>query len=183
MVAVSAFLWGVLVLELYLGGARSGKSRLAEQRLCESTSQRIYLATATAGDAEMAARIGHHQQQRAADDWRTVEAPEELSAAIKQYASPQTAILVDCLTLWLSNWLAKEDDDSWQMVKGQFLHTLATAPGHIVLVSNEVGQGIVPLGTLTRRFVDESGRLHQDIASIADRVVFVTAGLEQVLKN
>ncbi len=167
MVAVSAFLWGVLVLELYLGGARSGKSRLAEQRLCESTLQRIYLATATAGDAEMAARISHHQHQRAADDWRTVEA----------------AILVDCLTLWLSNWLAKEDDDSWQMVKGQFLHTLATAPGHIVLVSNEVGQGIVPLGTLTRRFVDESGRLHQDIAAIADRVVFVTAGLEQVLKN
>ncbi|GAA4103227.1 bifunctional adenosylcobinamide kinase/adenosylcobinamide-phosphate guanylyltransferase [Zhongshania borealis] len=171
------------MLELYLGGARSGKSRLAEQRLCEPTSQRIYLATATAGDAEMAARISHHQQQRAADDWRTVEAPEELSTAIKQYASPQTAILVDCLTLWLSNWLAKEDDDSWQMVKGQFLHTIAAAPGHIVLVSNEVGQGIVPLGTLTRRFVDESGRLHQDIAAIADRVVFVTAGLEQVLKN
>ncbi|WP_373092061.1 bifunctional adenosylcobinamide kinase/adenosylcobinamide-phosphate guanylyltransferase [Zhongshania sp.] len=171
------------MLELYLGGARSGKSRLAEQRVCASKLQRIYVATATAGDSEMAARIEHHQQQREADDWRTVEAPEELSAVIRQYATPQTAILVDCLTLWLSNWLAKEDDDNWQQVKGQFLHTLQTAPGHLVLVSNEVGQGIVPLGSLTRRFVDESGRLHQDIAALADRVVFVTAGLEQVLKN
>ncbi len=171
------------MLELYLGGARSGKSRLAEQRVCGSMLQRVYVATATAGDSEMAMRIEHHQEQRKADDWRTVEAPEELSAAIRQHASPQTAILVDCLTLWLSNWLAKEDDDSWQQVKGQFLHTLQTAPGHIVLVSNEVGQGIVPLGSLTRRFVDESGRLHQDIAALADRVVFVTAGLEQVLKN
>ncbi|MFT4918238.1 MAG: adenosylcobinamide kinase/adenosylcobinamide-phosphate guanylyltransferase [Zhongshania aliphaticivorans] len=171
------------MLELYLGGARSGKSRLAEQRVCGSTLQRVYVATATAGDSEMAMRIEHHQEQRKADDWRTVEAPEELSAAIRQHASPQTAILVDCLTLWLSNWLAKEDDDSWQQVKGQFLHTLQTAPGHIVLVSNEVGQGIVPLGSLTRHFVDESGRLHQDIAALADRVVFVTAGLEQVLKN
>jgi adenosylcobinamide kinase/adenosylcobinamide-phosphate guanylyltransferase len=171
------------MLELYLGGARSGKSRLAEQRVCGSTLQRVYVATATAGDSEMAMRIEHHHEQRKADDWRTVEAPEELSAAIRQHASPQTAILVDCLTLWLSNWLAKEDDDSWQQVKGQFLHTLQTAPGHIVLVSNEVGQGIVPLGSLTRRFVDESGRLHQDIAALADRVVFVTAGLEQILKN
>ncbi len=171
------------MLELYLGGARSGKSRLAEQRVCGSTLQRVYVATATAGDSEMAMRIEHNQEQRKADDWRTVEAPEELSAAIRQHASPQTAILVDCLTLWLSNWLAKEDDDSWQQVKGQFLHTLQTAPGHIVLVSNEVGQGIVPLGSLTRRFVDESGRLHQDIAALADRVVFVTAGLEQVFKN
>jgi adenosylcobinamide kinase/adenosylcobinamide-phosphate guanylyltransferase len=171
------------MLELYLGGARSGKSRLAEQRVCGSALQRVYVATATAGDSEMAMRIEHHQEQRKADDWRTVEAPEELSAAIRQHASPQTAILVDCLTLWLSNWLAKEDDDSWQQVKGQFLHTLQTAPGHIVLVSNEVGQGIVPLGSLTRRFVDESGRLHQDIAALADRVVFVTAGLEQILKN
>lgn len=171
------------MLELYLGGARSGKSRLAEQRICDANRQRIYLATATAGDPEMAARISHHQQQREADDWRTVEAPEELSGAIRQYASPQTAILVDCLTLWLSNWLAKEDDERWLQVKGQFLHTLTTAPGHIVLVSNEVGQGIVPMGSLTRRFVDEAGRLHQDIAAIANRVVFVTAGLEQVLKN
>ncbi|MEX1668426.1 bifunctional adenosylcobinamide kinase/adenosylcobinamide-phosphate guanylyltransferase [Zhongshania guokunii] len=171
------------MLELYLGGARSGKSRLAEERVCAANLQRIYVATATPGDAEMAARISHHQQQRQADDWRTVEAPEDLSAAIRQYASPNTAILVDCLTLWLSNWLAKEDDDSWQQVKGQFLHTLQAAPGHIVLVSNEVGQGIVPMGSLTRRFVDESGRLHQDIAAIANRVVFVTAGLEQILKN
>ncbi|MDF1692969.1 MAG: bifunctional adenosylcobinamide kinase/adenosylcobinamide-phosphate guanylyltransferase [Zhongshania sp.] len=171
------------MLELYLGGARSGKSRLAEQRVRAANMQRIYVATATPGDAEMAARINHHQQQRQADDWRTVEAPEDLSAAILQHAAADKAILVDCLTLWLSNWLAKEDDDSWQQVRGRFLHTLQTAPGHIVLVSNEVGQGIVPLGALTRRFVDEAGRLHQDIAAIADRVVFVTAGLEQILKN
>ncbi|MFT5889042.1 MAG: adenosylcobinamide kinase/adenosylcobinamide-phosphate guanylyltransferase [Zhongshania sp.] len=170
------------MLELYLGGARSGKSRLAEQRIIGTGLDKIYLATATAGDVEMTTRIAHHQVQREGEGWSTVEAPEELTAAIQHNAGAKTAILVDCLTLWLSNCLAKENTELWQQVKKQFLEALATAPGHIVLVSNEVGHGIVPLGSLSRQFVDESGRLHQDLAAMADRVVLVTAGLEQVLK-
>ena len=173
------------MLELYLGGARSGKSRLAEQRICSAAGdvQRIYIATARAGDEEMTARIAHHQHQRRDDGWQTVEAPEELAAAISGSASANTAILVDCLTLWLSNWLMKDDLASWYGVRDEFYRMLQQAEGHIVLVSNEVGQGIVPLGALSRHFVDESGRLHQDLAAMADRVVLVTAGLEQVLKG
>ena len=173
------------MLELYIGGARSGKSRLAEQRLKAGADdvQRIYLATARAGDEEMAARIAHHQYQRRNDGWQTVEAPEELSAAIRRHAKPNTAILVDCLTLWLSNWLMKDDLESWQSAREGFYQALRRAEGHIVLVSNEVGQGIVPMGNLSRQFVDESGRLHQDLAAMADRVVLVTVGLEQVLKG
>lgn len=173
------------MLELYLGGARSGKSALAERRIRESAShvQRVYIATATAGDEEMTARIAHHQRQRRDDGWQTIEAPEELAAAIRSHAGTDTAILVDCLTLWLSNWLMKDDLSNWHTVRDAFYQVLRQADGHIVLVSNEVGQGIVPLGSLSRQFVDESGRLHQDLAVMADRVVLVTAGLEQVLKG
>lgn len=173
------------MLELYLGGARSGKSGLAERRICESAShvQRIYLATATAGDEEMTARIAHHQHQRRHDGWQTLEAPEELAVAIRNNARADTAILVDCLTLWLSNWLMKDDLSRWHNVCDAFYQVLRQAEGHIVLVSNEVGQGVVPLGSLSRQFVDESGRLHQNLAAMADRVVLVTAGLEQVLKG
>ncbi|CAA0082963.1 Bifunctional adenosylcobalamin biosynthesis protein CobP [Zhongshania aliphaticivorans] len=173
------------MLELYLGGARSGKSQLAEQRICMAPDniQRVYIATATAGDEEMAARIAHHQHLRQGKGWRTVEAPEELTAAIRANAAVDSAILVDCLTLWLSNWLMKDDLSNWHDVRDEFYQVLQQAEGHIVLVTNEVGQGIVPLGSLSRQFVDESGRLHQDLAAMADRVVLVTAGLEQVLKG
>lgn len=171
------------MLELYLGGARSGKSRLAEQRACATSNSRIYIATATAGDAEMAARIAHHRQQRSGCGWQTVEAPEALCQAISEHAAEDRCILVDCLTLWLTHWLIKDDESQWQGVKQAFLDCIVAQPGKIILVSNEVGQGVVPTGALTRRFVDEAGRLHQDIAALADRVVFVTAGLEQVLKG
>lgn len=171
------------MLELYLGGARSGKSRLAEQRACDSGRELIYIATATAGDAEMAARIAHHRQQRAGCGWHTVEAPEQLCQAIAEHAAENRCILVDCLTLWLSNWLIKDDEQQWRGVRAGFLQCIQRNPGQVILVSNEVGQGVVPTGALTRRFVDEAGRLHQDIATVADRVVFVTAGLEQVLKG
>ena len=170
------------MLELYLGGARSGKSRLAESRAAASGKTLTYIATATAGDSEMAERIAHHRQQRAGGGWQTVEAPEQLTEAIAAHASAQHCLLVDCLTLWLSNWLMKDDDALWQRVKTEFLYGVQRAPGQIILVSNEVGQGVVPMGALSRRFVDEAGRLHQELAAAADRVVLVTAGLEQVLK-
>lgn len=170
------------MLELYLGGARSGKSAAAERRIRSLPGERVYIATATAEDPEMAARIAHHQQQRHAHGWRTVEAPEQLAQAIRDHADTQHCLLVDCLTLWLSNCLCKDDFQQWHTARADLLEALTEAPGHIVLVSNEVGGGIVPMGELSRRFVDEAGRLHQDIAVIADRVVLVTAGLEQILK-
>nr|WP_210425353.1 bifunctional adenosylcobinamide kinase/adenosylcobinamide-phosphate guanylyltransferase [Spongiibacter thalassae] len=170
-------------MELYLGGARSGKSRLAEARARASGLELVYIATATAGDTEMAARIAAHQSDRAGCGWLTVEAPEALAAAIREHASAQRCILVDCLTLWLSNWLIKEDAQQWQRIKDELLALLEGIPGRVILVSNEVGQGVVPMGALSRQFVDESGRLHQDIAQLADRVVLVTAGLEQILKG
>ncbi|MBD2859763.1 bifunctional adenosylcobinamide kinase/adenosylcobinamide-phosphate guanylyltransferase [Spongiibacter sp. KMU-158] len=169
------------MLELYLGGARSGKSRLAEQRALQSGLEKIYIATAAAGDAEMTARIAHHQLQREGQTWLTVESPLALAETLKHYASSGRCLLVDCLTLWLSNALFAENE-VWQRESEDLLTLLPELSGHIILVSNEVGQGIVPLGEINRRFVDESGRLHQRIAAIADRVVFVTAGIEQVLK-
>jgi adenosylcobinamide kinase / adenosylcobinamide-phosphate guanylyltransferase len=171
------------VLELYLGGARSGKSRLAEQRVLASGLARVYVATATAEDDEMAARIMHHQQSRGSAEWLTLEAPSNLAAVLRREADDSRCILVDCLTLWLSNCLLNEAGVPWEQEREALLNALPDLPGTIILVSNEVGQGIVPMGALSRRFVDESGRLHQAIAQLADRVVFVTAGLEQTLKG
>lgn len=171
------------MLELYLGGARSGKSRLAEVRAASSGLKKIYIATAQPNDAEMAARIAHHQCDREGAGWLVVEAPELLAQAIREHASESACILVDCLTLWLSNWLIRGESELWESVSDELMSVLVGAPGHIILVSNEVGSGIVPMGELSRRFVDEAGRLHQEIAAKAQRVVMVTAGLEQVLKG
>ena len=171
------------MLELYLGGARSGKSRMAEARAKASGLELVYIATATADDTEMAARIASHQSERAGCGWRTVEAPEALAETIRQQATPERCVLVDCLTLWLSNWLIKEDHQQWLRVKAELLATLSEVQGRVILVSNEVGQGIVPMGALSRQFVDESGRLHEDIAAAADRVVLVSAGLAPILNG
>lgn len=168
------------MLELILGGARSGKSRFAEQRALESGLEVIYIATATAGDAEMAARIAHHQQHRP-PHWQTIETPIYLAQTLQTYAHPQTCLLVDCLTLWLNNCLFDEAI-CWETQKQLLLTQLAQLPGQQILVSNEVGQGIVPLGAVSRQFVDESGRLHQALATLADRVFWVVAGLPQILK-
>ncbi len=170
------------MLELYLGGARSGKSQLAEQRAISTGLELVYLATATAGDKEMAARIAHHRRQRLNLGWETIEEPLNITKVLQECSASGRCILLDCLTLWLSNHLYMDTSKPWGQVRSELLALLPQLPGHIILVSNEVGQGIVPLGELNRRFVDESGRLHQDIAALADRVVFVTAGLEQVLK-
>ncbi|UXI04173.1 bifunctional adenosylcobinamide kinase/adenosylcobinamide-phosphate guanylyltransferase [Photobacterium sp. TY1-4] len=170
--------------ELILGGARSGKSNLAEQLAAASGLDVIYVATATAGDEEMAERIARHQIQRPAA-WQVVEEPEDLAGVVQRYSRKGTCLLIDCLTLWLTNCLCGEEatHEHWQQHKDDFLTALLHAEGRIILVSNEVGQGIVPMGELSRRFVDESGWLHQAIARQAERVVFVTAGIPQVLKG
>ncbi|HJM48261.1 MAG TPA: bifunctional adenosylcobinamide kinase/adenosylcobinamide-phosphate guanylyltransferase [Alphaproteobacteria bacterium] len=166
-------------LTLVLGGARSGKSRYAEGLLADWSGTRIYLATAEAGDAEMQARIRHHRERRG-EAWMTVEEPLELAAALVREAQGGRAVLVDCLTLWLSNITLAERDIEAEAAA--LIAALGRCAGPIVLVSNEVGQGIVPENPLARRFRDDAGRLHQEVARVADRVVLVTAGLAQILK-
>ncbi|MBX9848865.1 MAG: bifunctional adenosylcobinamide kinase/adenosylcobinamide-phosphate guanylyltransferase [Rhodocyclaceae bacterium] len=170
------------MVELILGGARSGKSAFAEQRAIASGLSVCYIATAAvedmADDAEMRARIAHHKAQRP-QEWMLIEEPLHLATMLKTLAAPDRLILVDCLTLWLSNLL---HHDELLRETQSLLATLPGLPGEIILVSNEVGMGIVPLGELTRRYVDEAGRLHQRVAAVADRVTFVAAGLPLQLK-
>lgn len=129
----------------------------------------------------MAERIIRHREQRP-KDWLTVEEPRALAAALGTHAAPDRCLIVDCLTLWLSNLLA-EGEDCFRQERAALLETLPGLPGEVLLVSNEVGQGIVPINPLARRFVDEAGWLHQDLARICGRVVWVAAGLPQILKG
>jgi adenosylcobinamide kinase / adenosylcobinamide-phosphate guanylyltransferase len=165
---------------LVLGGARSGKSRYAE-RLVEGTAIRgTYCATAEEGDAEMAERIAAHRARRG-PFWRTVETPLALAPTILKEATRERPLLVDCLTLWLSNLLlAGRPIDA---EAGALCGALREAAGPVVLVANEVGMGLVPETPLGRRFRDAAGCLNQQVAALADRVVFVAAGLPLVLKE
>jgi len=167
---------------LILGGARSGKSALAERLAAASGGDVVYLATAQARDAEMAARIAHHRARRPAS-WACVEEPLALAEALRRHARSRGCVLVDCLTLWLSNLLGDADPARFARERDALLHALPQLPGDIVLVGNEVGMGIVPMGELSRRFVDEAGRLHQALAALCDRVIFVAAGLPLTLKG
>ena len=175
-------------VHLVLGGARSGKSRFAEEAATESGKEVVYIATATVYDDEMQQRINRHINDRPTH-WLTIEQPLLLAQALKQYAQNDVCVLVDCLTLWLTNVLMAEQDQSTSGIKSlvdykkELLDILAGLPGQVILVSNEVGQGIVPMGELSRRFVDEAGWLHQDIARIAEKVTLVVAGLPMALKR
>lgn len=166
-------------ITLVLGGARSGKSRYAEKLVTESKHPRLYLATAQAFDQEMMHRITQHQQSRGSG-WKTVEEPIDLQGALQAHSAVDNIILVDCLTLWLSNLMAQDKPVDEEYKK--LIAALENLPGSVVLVSNEVGQGIVPDNALARAFRDHAGRLHQQIAETADEVYFITAGLPQKLK-
>lgn len=171
------------MIELILGGARSGKSLLAEKRALDSALAVTYLATAQARDDEMAQRIAHHQARRPAA-WTLVEEPLHLAATLQATAASGHCLLVDCLTLWLSNLLfADADGQLMTQETAALCDVLPTLPGRVILVSNEVGLGIIPLGEITRRFVDEAGRLNQRVAALAQRVTFVAAGLPLELKS
>jgi adenosylcobinamide kinase/adenosylcobinamide-phosphate guanylyltransferase len=170
------------VRTLILGGARSGKSALAERLACESGQAVVYIATAQAHDEEMAARIAHHRDRRPAH-WQSVEEPLALADTLRAYARPDRCVLVDCLTLWLSNLLGNADDKRLGHEWDALLNVLPALPGELLFVSNEVGLGVVPMGELTRRFVDEAGRLHQAMAARCERVLFVAAGLPLPLKG
>lgn len=164
---------------LVLGGARSGKSRYAETLLREAGGG-IYLATAQALDSEMTARIARHRAERG-HGWTTVEEPLELAAALERGAQAGRPILVDCLTLWLSNLMGA--GRATEAETARLRAVLKILPVPVVFVSNEVGLGIVPDNALARAFRDEAGRLNQAIAAAANRVVFLAAGLPLVLKG
>jgi adenosylcobinamide kinase/adenosylcobinamide-phosphate guanylyltransferase len=166
-------------LTLVLGGARSGKSRYAENLIAALPPPWTFVATAEAGDAEMAERIAVHRLRRG-KDWQTVEAPHDLSAALAAVAT-DAPVLVDCLTLWLSNRMLAEADLEVEIPRLEA--ALSGRPAPIVLVSNEVGFGIVPDNELARRFRDLQGRLNQRMAARADRVVLMVAGFPIAVKD
>lgn len=184
-----------MTVTLILGGARSGKSAYAESLAIASGREVAYLATAQAGDSEMTARIAHHRQQRPAI-WTTVEEPLALGEALLQWSTPGRLVLVDCLTLWLSNLLFSDAQDfpevghghitppaCFEVQRALFLHALETMTGDVVLVSNEVGMGGVALSAVSRWFADEAGRLNQAVAARCERVILVAAGLPLALKG
>ncbi|PUA18362.1 bifunctional adenosylcobinamide kinase/adenosylcobinamide-phosphate guanylyltransferase [Glaciimonas sp. PCH181] len=182
---------------LVLGGARSGKSSYAEQLASATQREVIYVATASAvtssTDSEMQMRIALHRAQRPAH-WQTVEQPLMLGAAIAEWSSPERVLLIDCLTVWLSNLLFLEEKnypeigkiippELFHQERATFLQALADAKGDVILVSNEVGMGIVPQGAISRWFVDEAGRLNQAVAVACERAIFIAAGLPLILKD
>jgi len=166
-------------LTLVLGGARSGKSRHAEQLALASGLAPVYVASAQALDDEMARRIAAHRARRG-PAWRTVEEPLDLVGTLQRECAPERIVLVDCLTLWLTNLMVAGRDVAAESAR--LLEALPGLAGPVLLVSNEVGQGVVPDNVMARKFVDHAGFLHQGIAEQADAVVFMTAGLPHRLK-
>ncbi|MFA5627042.1 MAG: bifunctional adenosylcobinamide kinase/adenosylcobinamide-phosphate guanylyltransferase [Thiohalomonadaceae bacterium] len=166
---------------LILGGARSGKSRYAEKLARESGKSVVYVATAGIGDDEMCARIKHHRERRPST-WRVVEEPLSLAQVLAQESATDRCLLVDCLTLWLANLLTQTERRKKDEITA-LLDLLPGLAGDVLLVSNEVGWGIVPDNPLARRFRDEAGRLHQHVAELADRVSLIVAGQALLLKD
>ncbi len=164
---------------LILGGARSGKSRFAEQLAGETQLTCVYLATARAEDDEMHERIYQHRQQRGSS-WHTVEEPLAIADALRNEARPGRVILVDCLTLWLSNLMIAGANVGGE--SSRLAGAVSKLPVPVIFVSSEVGQGIVPIDAMAREFRDHAGRLHQLMAKACEEVWFVTAGLPQRLK-
>jgi len=162
-----------------LGGQRSGKSKYAEQ-LIEAEGGGMYLATAQAFDNEMKERIGTHQQRRG-DNWTTLEEPIQIAGIITRESKPSRPILIDCLTLWLSNLILEQQDIEAETEK--LISALQKSLGPVILVSNEVGQGVIPDNALARQFVDCAGVMNRLVAEVAHRVVWVTAGIPNILKD
>lgn len=172
-------------IHLVLGGVRSGKSRFAEQ-CCEQLSAQgrpvVYVATATVReDVEMQSRISRHRERRP-DHWQTLEEPLSLAASLAAIRDDQSIVLVDCLTLWVTNLLLLENEPRMEQEIADLLAFLKQTDQDVLMVSNEVGLGVLPMGDLTRRYCDVAGDLHQDIAALADEVTLVVAGLPQTLK-
>ncbi len=168
--------------ELILGGVRSGKSRLAEQHASASGLDVVYVATAQARDPEMLQRIAHHRAHRPAH-WQVMEADRDLARALQQHAGAGRCVLVDCLTLWLTQLLCDVSEGELRREVNALLNVLPGLPGHIILVSNETNMGVVPMGELSRRYCDEAGRLHQQLGTLCERVILTVAGIPLVVKG
>lgn len=175
-----------MAIHLILGGARSGKSVYAENLALNSGREVVYIATAQVYDAEFGARVAHHQVRRPGH-WKTIEQSFNLGATLQEQAKPDRCLIVDCLTLWLAQCICPDcdrpDNLDWQTERSKLLETLPKLSGTVLLVSNEVGMGIVPLGEINRQFQDEQGRLNQAVAQLADKVSFIAAGLPLTLKG
>ncbi|MBM3350302.1 MAG: bifunctional adenosylcobinamide kinase/adenosylcobinamide-phosphate guanylyltransferase [Betaproteobacteria bacterium] len=173
-------------IHLILGGARSGKSAFAEKLATESGLPVTYIATAQVYDAEFGQRVAHHKNRRPAH-WKTIEQSFNLAEAMLTHAKAGECVIVDCLTLWLAQCICPDCERpkhlNWDQERKTLLDALPSVQGHMFLVSNEVGMGIVPLGEINRQFQDEQGRLNQAIANIADNVSFIAAGLPLHLKG
>ena len=173
-------------IHLILGGARSGKSGFAEKLAADSGMPVTYIATAQVYDAEFGQRVEHHKVRRPAH-WKTVEQPFDLGATLQKHAKVNEVVIVDCLTLWLAQCICPDCDRpenlTWQHERNALLNALPNLPGTVLLVSNEVGMGIVPLGEINRQFQDEQGRLNQASAQLAGKVSFIAAGLPLTLKG
>ena len=188
--------------ELILGGQKSGKSRraelLAQGWLAQSSHHRALLvATGQPWDDEMRQRIARHQSDRAVrvPGMATVEEPLDLAGAVHQYSTPHTLLVVDCLTLWLTNWSMPAEDrpekfkpnqppgHGWSAQAALFLEAIESAPGPVVLVGNEIGLGVIPMGREVRAFVDALGVLNQEVAQVCERVTLMAAGLPLTLKG
>jgi adenosylcobinamide kinase / adenosylcobinamide-phosphate guanylyltransferase len=180
--------------EFILGGQRSGKSRCGESRaadwLARPGHRAVLLATALGGDDEMRERIQRHQADRTerVPAMALDEVPRDLADAIRRHSAPDCLVLVDCLTLWLTQWLMPLDgapvgDTTWRAVQADLDAALQAAPGPVVLVSNEIGLGLAPMSREARRYVDELGRLHQAVAARCARVTLMVAGLEMAVKR
>ena len=174
-------------MTLVLGGARSGKSALsqsiAEQNQNKKSQKDLfYIATATANDEEMQQRIQHHQTQRC-ERWTLCEEPLYLADTLRQHDHPDRCLLVDCLTLWVTNLITHTDENLHRIEFDKLEAILPTLKADIIMVSNEVGLGIIPMGKLSRQFCDETGRLHQSLAALSDNVIMTIAGLPQYLKG
>ncbi|WLG97176.1 bifunctional adenosylcobinamide kinase/adenosylcobinamide-phosphate guanylyltransferase [Pseudomonas sp. FP198] len=170
------------MLQLILGGARSGKSRLAEKLAAGTGLAVTYIATSQPLDGEMNQRVAQHRARRPAE-WALVEEPLALAQVLRDTAASERCLLVDCLTLWLTNLLMLDDADRLAAEREALLDCIGALPGEIIFVSNETGLGVVPLGELTRRYVDEAGWLHQALAERCQRVVLTVAGLPLTLKG
>lgn len=186
--------------ELIVGGQKSGKTRRAEQAARDWMDvapgrSAVYLATGQAWDAEMRTRIARHQADRAVrvPGMQTVEAPLQLAQALQTHSTPQTLVVVDCLTMWLTNWMmpAEHTEDAeqkqpvepdWSAQRAHFLEVLPQCPGPVVVVGNEIGLGVIPLGREVRSFVDALGVLNQDVARVCSRATLMAAGLPLQLK-
>lgn len=181
------------MITLILGGARSGKSAHAEKLAAQSDLQVTYIATAQARDTEMAERIRLHRVRRPSG-WLTVEEPLALGAALRAHMHADRCIVIDCLTLWLTNLILADSPDAGDVAwvetgprlaaeRADFLDALRTISGEVIAIGNEVGTGIVPLGALNRFFVDQAGLLNQAVAALAGRVIWMVAGCAMCVKG